>query len=176
MMTIPTTHPLLRALPHGLEDFARDVAARTSLESLRDLLATLPAHLLPLAGCATSQPNSHTRRVLLESPECVIELRGYLPGQRTMPHDHGPARCAFRVLAGIAIESRHERDAKCRVMEAACDRFLTGSVLACEPGLIHSIINEAFSSELLVTLHAFRPAPRMATYDLAPHDTKETRE
>lgn len=175
-MTIPPTQPLLRALPRGLEDLARDAASRTSIEALRDLLATLPEHLLPLARSATFEPTGHTRRILFQSPDAVIELRGWLPGQGTGPHDHGPARCVFRVLGGVAVESRYERDAKGRAAEVACDRFLTGSVLACEPGQIHSIINEAFSSEALVTLHVFSPAPRMTTYDLAPHDTKETRE
>lgn len=173
-MNTPSTRPLLRALPHGIEDFARDAASRTSIEALRDLLATLPEHLLPLARCASFEPSAPTRRVLFDTPDVLIELRGWLPGQQTEPHDHGPARCAFRVLGGIAVESRYERDTRGRACEVACDRFLTGSVLVCEPGQIHSILNDTFSSEPLVTLHVFSPAPRTTSYPIGPQDAKET--
>ncbi|KAA0216780.1 MAG: hypothetical protein DYG94_06045 [Leptolyngbya sp. PLA3] len=174
-MTNPATHPLPPTLPRGIEAFARQAASRTSLEALRDALAALPEHLLPLARCATFEPIGHTRRVLFDTPTLVLELCGWLPGQRTEPHDHGPARCAFRVMAGVAVESRHHRDAQARVCEIACDGFLTGSVLVCEPGEIHAIANDPAESEPLVTLHLFSPAPRMRTYPLTPQDTKETR-
>lgn len=173
-MTPPTTHPWQRALPRGIEDFAREAASRTCLEGLRDLLAALPEHLLPLARCAHFEPKAYTRRALFDSSTLVIELRGWLPGQRTPPHDHGPARCAFRVLSGIALESRYERNDQGQAFEVACDRFLTGSVLVCERGQIHSIANDPAASERLVTLHVFSPAPRMTTYSNKPQDTKET--
>lgn len=174
MMTTPSTHTLLRGLPHGIEDFARDAASQTSIEALRDLLATLPEHLLSLSRCATFDSSAPTRRVLSDTSGAVIELRGWLPGQHTEPQDHGPARCAFRVLAGIAVESRYDRDTQGRACEVACDRFLTGSVLVCDLGQIHSITNDGFSSEPLVTLHVFSPSPRTTTYRIRPVDAKET--
>lgn len=167
-MTTPLPLPSLPDISPGLEDFALDAASRTSLESLRDLLTCLPDCLVPLARCASLDHSHPTRRVLVDSPGLRIELRGWLPGQSTLPHDHGVARCAFRVLSGIAVESRYDRDAQGQAVVIACDHFLTGSVLVCEPGHIHSIANDASASEPLVTLHVFSLEPSRTSLPANP--------
>ncbi|MCW5777152.1 MAG: cysteine dioxygenase family protein [Phycisphaeraceae bacterium] len=157
-------------MPQGIDNLANLAIERPDLEGLRDLLVTLPESLLALGACAVFDSAGRTRRVLFESQGLSVVLCGWLPGQRSEPHDHGGSLCALRVLRGVATEARYEITQDGRAREVERDDYLPGSVLACDGSDVHALINDRGSSEPLVTLHLYRPTPLMTEYDLVPEE------
>lgn len=166
-MTMQNAPSGSKALPAEALWLARAAERCERLAEIRHLLADLPHPLLQIAACSGFDPGHYTRRVIHEGPHATVLLLGWLPGQSSEPHDHGGSLCAFRVLRGVATESRFELNAAGHAVEVSCDTFLPGSVLGCDGSEIHAISNDPAAGDPLVTLHVYRPAPVMRTYALA---------
>lgn len=108
--------------------------------------------------------STYTRYELIANEHVLIVLIAWLPGQASPAHDHGGSSCTFRVLHGTATEQRFERRRDGRVTLVEEDRFLPGSVVSCEGDDIHAIVNDSDQSQLLITLHVYRPCPAMREY------------
>lgn len=137
------------------------------LDAIRALLADLPDEIRSMWRRTEFDPAGYTRRVLHRDESVSVLLLGWLPGQASEIHDHGGSACCFRVLRGVAVESRYEIDPQGAALEVSRDAFLTGSVLACDGTDIHSIVNDRAAAEPLVTLHVYRPEPVMRYYKAA---------
>lgn len=167
-----TNTQLESGLLAGVFEFCTKASRSRDLEQIRALLTDPPFDVAALAAGAEFSPDRYTRKAIFMDDAVSVLLLGWLPGQATEIHDHGGggSACCFRVLQGIAVESRYEPDANGDAVEVARDRFLPGSVLGCDGTDIHAIVNELAEGgggEPLVTLHVYRPAPVMRNYRLA---------
>jgi cysteine dioxygenase len=110
------------------------------------------------------------RNVILAGVDAEVMVARWTRGTPCAPHDHGGSVGAVRVLQGEAIHrvwSLEGGSLRCRLEE----RVTPGKVLACGPGLIHSM-EDGGAEEPLATLHVYSGAiPFMTVYDLAKERT-----
>lgn len=160
--------PAVRSLPPELEELCAALHHLEGLSELRGALTALPESLrAALPKCVRFNPDSYTRQIVHECDRICVMLLGWLPGQASEIHDHGGSVCALRVLQGVATERRFEIDAFGLAVERSRDDYLPGSVLGCDGADVHSLGNDPAASQPLVTLHVYRPAPRMNFYERA---------
>lgn len=76
------------------------------------------------------------------------------PGQLSPIHDHAASSCAFRVLRGLATETRFERCGRW-VRPVATQRHTAGAVCGSTDDGIHELGN--LHEDPLVTLHLYSP-------------------
>lgn len=126
-----------------------------------------PGSLAAIAALAAFGDAGYERIELVRNDRVLLVLIGWLPGQRSEPHDHGGALCACRILRGVAEERRHRVVGDGLVAEESVDSYLAGSTLCCEGDDVHSLGAARDAASALVTLHAYRPAPAMRTYRIA---------
>ncbi len=162
-MSETSTHPD-PGLSTGVSEFCTEARRCLDLEQIRALLTDPPFDVAALLEQAEFSPDRYTRKVIFSDDALSVLLLGWLPGQASEIHDHGGSACCFRVLQGIAVESRYEPDANGDAVEVSRDRFLPGSVLGCDGTDIHAILNEPAADDPLITLHVYRPAPVMRNY------------
>jgi predicted metal-dependent enzyme (double-stranded beta helix superfamily) len=130
----------------------------------RVVLTSVDPAALDLIELPEPTADRYGRREVYSDDELTVVLIVWLPGQFSVPHDHGGSACNLRVMRGVATEQRFElrKDGRVRVVEE--DRFLAGSIVSCDGQDIHALGNDAESSEPLVTLHVYQPRPAMTEY------------
>lgn len=128
----------------------------------------LPNSLKSIAAHAIFDKSGYQRLELTRNERVLLVLIGWRPGQRSEPHDHGGAMCACRILRGVAEERRHRIVRGEFVVEESADHYLAGSTLCCEGDDVHCLGAAMTTDNMLVTLHAYRPAPTMRTYRTTP--------
>jgi predicted metal-dependent enzyme (double-stranded beta helix superfamily) len=124
-----------------------------------------------LASLQSSDPaNPYGRNVIhaCDVLECMVAT--WTPGVPCLPHDHGGAYGAVRVLQGEALH---------RIWSVKSGRLDTvhhhtaspGAVLTCGPSMVHSMGDHA-DQQPLVTLHLYTSAiDHMVVYDPATTTT-----
>lgn len=133
-------------------------------EDARVVLGRVDPSLFEPAALPAVSRDRYTRFEVHADAEVLVVLIVWLPGQFSVPHDHGGSACDFRVVRGVATEQRFEVQDDGLVAVVEEDRFLAGSIVSCQGDDIHALGNDADSSEPLVTLHVYRPRPMMREY------------
>jgi len=150
------TAPLLADLRSARDEADLDRAFEANADTLRRL-----------ASGAAFDRAGYRRVELARDDELLVVLIGWLPGQRSEPHDHGGSSCTYRVLRGIAEETRFLRLPTDEVVAETVEHFLPGASVRCDGEDIHSLGNPDGADSPLVTLHVYRPAPAMRHYAIA---------
>lgn len=133
----------------------------------RALLAAVEADEIDHASLGRLEPETYTRFEIVSTEAVLLVLIAWRPGEFSPAHDHGGSSCLFRVLRGVATERRFAFRADGRVRTVEEERFLPGSIVACDGEDIHALGNDADQDEMLITLHVYRPRPKMRTYGVA---------
>ncbi|MFM7200357.1 MAG: cysteine dioxygenase [Myxococcota bacterium] len=141
--------PALAYLIQKLEQWGHDI----DQEQLVALLGRpiLWADVAPFLRFTTE---SRCRTPLLETPDVEVILIGWLPGQASSLHDHGPSHCVFRVVSGAAQEQRFLSSDMPKPYEERV--HLPGELVTVVPGEAHIVANRS-AREPLVTLHVYAP-------------------
>lgn len=170
------TEPGSLAQPPLRERVARLFGAPDSTDA-RAALAALEVEDGDIAALGAVSTAHHTRFELLSTPNVLVVLIVWLPGQFGPAHDHGGASCVFRVVRGTAREQRFERidgppgaDGRHRVVLVEEDHFVAGAIVSCDGQDIHALGNPAADGQRLVTVHVYRPAPVMREYEVNGED------
>lgn len=110
------------------------------------------------------------RRVLISSQAWELVLATWLPGQRSLIHDHGGSCGASRVMSGQLREVLYTPVDVGRLEEAATSIAHEGSILLETPTTIHQVTNS--SNGPAISLHLYSPPqPTLRTW--LPADVRE---
>lgn len=101
----------------------------------------------------------HRERVVMRDAYELLVMT-WLPGQASVPHDHGTSVCAMRVLQGTAEERTYELLEDGTVQPRLAERFHADRVVAGDDAAIHSVHHGAADGSTLVTLHVYSPPLR----------------
>lgn len=138
---------------------AAEVGARLlACEDVAALRAALEAvQLDDVADAVRLSPEGYARVPLAISDAAEVLLLAWLPGQRTLVHDHGLSIGFVKVLAG---EGRDESFALVeeRAVLADARAFGEGALLVERPEQVHRIVNDG--AGILITLHVYAPSLR----------------
>jgi cysteine dioxygenase len=158
--TIPTTpakgFPALRPLLAYLDSLDR----RADLAMLRSLLGDLEVTRVDLAPACLFSRERYQRNVIRRTPWYELVCLCWLSGQRTPIHNHTGSSCAFRVVEGLATETRFERTASGLVVPSWTKTHQPGYVCAAADADIHQVANAQAEGRELVTLHIYSPQLR----------------
>jgi cysteine dioxygenase len=116
----------------------------------------------------------YQRHLVVRRAHYEMLVMCWLPGQRSLIHDHHGSHCGVAVLAGEASELRFERLPDGRLRPSSVELLPAGGVTASIDDDIHVVGNWAASGEPLMTLHVYSPPlTDMRTYDERLVDTDE---
>lgn len=99
-------------------------------------------------------PEARCRTLVAGTESFEVILIGWLPGQSSSLHDHGPSDCVFRVIQGTAEERRYRHsEAPTHYQTLVHEACALARVV---PGEAHIVAN-ASPDIPLVTLHIYSP-------------------
>jgi predicted metal-dependent enzyme (double-stranded beta helix superfamily) len=111
-------------------------------------------------------PEERFSALVTADAEQEVWLLGWLPGQYTDLHDHGPATGAFTVVSGRLTETVARRAPGERVVQEV-HALATGQSRVFGPGYVHRVRNE--DPDPAVSIHVYRSGGRtMRPYRLDP--------
>jgi cysteine dioxygenase len=160
-------HPKLSNLHAYLET----LTSRADLHKLSGLLAELKIHADELADETSFSETTYKRNKLASSDWYDLLLMCWRSGQATKIHDHTASSCAFKILKGVATETRFERIEGVRgqhgyVSAIGAPRdYKCGQICAAQDQEIHRIANDQLGEDL-ITLHIYSPPLQMAFYEV----------
>jgi cysteine dioxygenase len=119
-------------------------------------------------------PQRYQRNLARTGPAYEALVLCWQSGQRSPIHDHRGSRCAFRVLAGVAAETRFERTANGLIYPVSTVDLAEGTICATQDDDIHQVSNLQPGGRALVTLHVYSPPLRVFNvYSLTEPGTSE---
>ncbi len=130
------------------------------LGNLYRLLEELEVTRDDLGPYAVFEPDRYQRNRISASDWYEFVCLCWLSGQRTPIHDHAGSSCAFRVIVGVATETRFERTSSGLVCPLWTRQHQPGYVCASEEADIHQVANTQPAGEELITLHIYSPQPQ----------------
>lgn len=148
------TNSQLRTLVSTLDDMG-------SKPTLIDIAAALGSAGLSHADLAhyiqTSPSNYHRATVVLRDQYEMLVMT-WLPGQSSVPHDHGGSVCAMLTVSGKAVEGSYSIAADGYVDLEYETVFRPGEVTAGQDAAVHTISNGG--ADTMVTVHIYTPPLR----------------
>ena len=184
MAATSTTHQ-----PTGrLFELVRKLDALAGSPSLVDLAEAIESTQLTLADVASyvrKNPRNYNRALVSLREHYELLVMTWLPGQKSVPHDHAGSICVMQVLQGEAVEGSY-RVASDGYVDFDYETVVQcGEITAGADAGVHTVFNRADAKEPLVTVHVYAPPlkdfrrfiPRPATPAAsvgAPADTTPT--
>lgn len=143
-----------------LQKLVSDLDALGPAPTLVDLAKALESADLSLADVAPyveRNPRNYNRALVSYRSHYELLVMTWLPGQSSVPHDHAGSICAMQVLQGDAIEGSY-RVAEDGYVDFEYDTLVKcGEITAGQDAGIHTVLNPADASNLLVTIHVYAP-------------------
>ena len=163
-------HPTLRRLFATLDEFTCAVP----LEVLAKELAADDLTLAAVARYVRFGWERYQRNLARTGPAYEALVLCWNSGQRSPIHDHRGSRCAFRVLSGVAAETRFARTSDGLVYPISTTDLAEGTICATQNDDIHQVSNLQPQARKLVTLHIYSPPLRVFNvYSLTEPGTNE---
>ncbi len=150
-------HGRLRELVDKLNALGRDI----TLVKLAQALEWANLSIGDVADFVESNPRGYNRARVAFCEQFELLVMTWLPGQRSVPHDHAGSICVMQVLQGTAIEGAFRVGADGYVDLEYETSVRTGEVTAGQDAGIHGVRNAEISGpqtgETLVTVHIYAP-------------------
>jgi cysteine dioxygenase len=119
-------------------------------------------------------PDGYARNLILRTPTFELLVLCWLPGQETVPHDHGGNVGAVRVVRGTLGSRLFKAEDGKPAAIVADDRLMSGEVALAGRDDIHQLGN--YTDEELVTIHVYsRPLSVIGTYSTTSPERGQTR-
>ena len=150
--TFPKLQPLL--------EYLDSLGQRADLDTLRRLLEALDITRDDLAGACAFDDDGYRRNLIRQTEWHETVCICWKSGQRTPIHDHKGASCAFRVIDGIATETRFERSTSGLIYPTNTEHQEPGYVCASSEADIHQVANIQGDGAELINLHIYSPPLR----------------
>jgi len=165
------TPPLQLALPklQPLLEYLDGLTEAADLATLRGLLEELDITRADLAPACEFDDADYRRIVIKDSVWYEAVCICWKSGQRTPIHDHHGASCAFRIIEGIATETKFERSPSGLVYATSSEHQGAGYICASSATDIHQIANTQPEGAELIHLHIY--SPRLRDFNLYSMDT-----
>lgn len=132
------------------------MGGRLDADALRETLLDTAVMAEDLASFVEENPVTYARRTVVRREGYEVLALTWLPGQRSLPHDHAGVACALRVVRGNLVETHYTKGNDGLVRQAGRKEYREGEVVVDEGGVIHTLENPS-DRELLVTLHVYAP-------------------
>ncbi len=158
---LPKLQPLLEYLD-GLTEPA-------DLATLRQLLEELQITRADIAPACEFDDADYRRILIKDSVWYEVVCICWKSGQRTPIHDHQGASCAFRVIEGIATETKFERSPSGLVYPTSTEHQSAGYICASSATDIHQVANTQGEGVELINLHIY--SPRLRDFNIYSMDT-----
>ena len=154
--------PLQSALPklQPLLEYLDALTGPADLATLRKLLEELDITRADLAPACEFDDADYRRIFIKDSKWYEVVCICWKSGQRTPIHDHKGASCAFRVIDGIATETRFERSPSGLVYPTSTEHQEPGYVCASSEADIHQVANIQGDGAEMINLHIYSPPLR----------------
>lgn len=160
----PSTEPAVSRAPFPklrlLLEYLDRIHEPADLETLRRLLVGLEVTREDLAPACIFKDEGYQRNLVKETEWYELVCICWTSGQRTPIHDHKGSACAFRVVEGIATETRFERTPSGLILASWTKHHDPGYVCASAEADIHQVANTQPQGQDLVTLHCYTPQLR----------------
>ena len=150
--TFPKLQPLFKYL-----DLLK---APADLATLGILLKNLDITRKDLGEACVFGEDDYQRTILKDSRWYEVVCICWRSGQRTPIHDHKGASCAFRVIEGIATETKFEKSASGFVYPTSSKHQQAGYIAASNEADIHQVVNTQPPGTDLINLHIYSPLLR----------------
>jgi cysteine dioxygenase len=143
-------------------------------DRLRRWIETCSITLQDVLGFCRFHPERYVRNLVRAEPAYHALILCWRNGHRSPIHDHTGSRCAVKVLAGEAIETRFELAPNGMVYATGSSVLRHGTTCYSEDADIHQVSNLQAGGADLVTLHVYSPPLlKMNAYSLHGHDVRE---
>jgi cysteine dioxygenase len=163
-------HPILSRLLAKLDEFAGPVP----LHVLESQLSAGDLTLDVVRRFVRFGRERYQRNLARTGPAYEALVLCWQSGQRSPIHDHRGSRCAFRVLAGVAAETRFARTTDGLIYPVSTVDLAEGTICATQDDDIHQVSNLQPGGRNLVTLHIYSPPLRVFNvYSLTEPGTNE---
>ena len=159
--TLPKLEPLLRYLDQ--------LTQPADLDTLRRLLEQLQIARPDIAPACEFSDTDYRRVLIKDSKWYEAVCICWKSGQRTPIHDHQGASCAFRVIEGIATETKFKRSPSGLVYPTSSEHQSAGYICASSAADIHQVANTQPAGTDLINLHIY--SPRLRDFNLYSMDT-----
>jgi len=162
MSTITKKEPIVAAFAkfEPLFKYLDSLNAPADLATLRHLLEELDVTREDLGKACTFCDGDYQRTVLKDSRWYEVVCICWKSGQRTPIHDHKGASCAFRVIEGIATETKFEKSASGFVYPTTSEHQPSGYIAASSEVDIHQVTNTQPPGTNLINIHIYSPLLR----------------
>lgn len=162
MNTTSTKEQFKTAFPKlgRLFEYLDSLNAPANLETLRRLLEDLDINRKDIQEACVFGDDDYQRMVLKDSPWYEVVCICWKSGQRTPIHDHKGASCAFRVIEGIATETKFEKSASGLVYPTISEHQPCGYIAASSEVDIHQVVNTQPPGIDLINIHIYSPLLR----------------
>ena len=163
--------PLQSALPklQPLLEYLDALTEPADLATLRKLLEELDITRADLAPACEFDDADYRRILIKDSKWYEVVCICWKSGQRTPIHDHQGTSCAFRVIEGIATETKFERSPSGLVYPTSSEHQGAGYICASSETDIHQVANIQGEGSELINLHIY--SPHLRDFNLYSMDT-----
>lgn len=169
----PDAFPRLQPLIEYLDS----LTGRADLSVLERLLTELEVSEADLQPVCRFKSERYQRNTIRQTEWYELVALCWEAGQRTPIHDHRSSSCAFKVIKGVASETRFDRTPSGLIRPMITRDLEPGYLCAAEDADIHQVANAQPEGAPLITLHIYSPPLRQFhryTLDTPCVDGQET--
>lgn len=133
------------------------LAGSPSLVDLADAIESTQLSLDDVAAYVRENPRNYNRALVALREHYELLVMTWLPGQKSVPHDHAGSICVMQVLQGEAVEASY-RVASDGYVDFDYETVVRcGEITAGADAGVHTVYNPAAAKEPLVTVHVYAP-------------------
>lgn len=159
-----------------LKKYLDGLSERASVDTLNDRLTHLDITLEDVSDYVRFGEKYYSRNLVCEGKWYHLLVICWRSGQRSPIHNHAGSTCGFRVLTGVATETRFELSPNKSIKPVSTRDMHTGELSVAQDREIHQVSNLQTEDTDLVTLHIYSPALlRMDTYSLTDRIVRDFR-
>ena len=151
----------------SLIEYLDQLTERATIEELDKRISALDVTLDDVIEYARFGDKNYLRNLVCEGSWYHLLVNCWRSGQRSPIHNHSQSTCGFRVLTGVATETRFESSPSQLIKAVSSHDMHKGERAVTQDSEIHQVSNLQLSGTDLVTLHIYSPPLlRMDTYSL----------
>jgi uncharacterized NAD(P)/FAD-binding protein YdhS/predicted metal-dependent enzyme (double-stranded beta helix superfamily) len=136
------------------------IGPKPALIDLANALESAQLHYSDVADWVQTNPHNYNRATVALREQYELLVMTWLPGQSSVPHDHGGSICAMLTMRGNAVEGNFSVAPDGYVDLEYENYFRPGQVTAGDDAAVHTVSNPADSEQTLVTVHIYSPPLR----------------
>ena len=170
-MTQATTPNVQASFPklRPLLDYLSGLEHAADLDTVRQLLESLDVCRADLEPVCIFKADRYQRNMIRKTRWFELVCLCWGSGQRTPIHDHAGSSCGFKVIEGVASETRFETTPSGLLCAEWTKHHERGYVCASGEADIHQVANMQPAGQDVITLHLY--SPELVHYNVYKLDT-----